>query len=100
MFEIQNEFKNPRITRSIRFTEGLYRDLCKLAGNHFPEFIHPLGALRAVRADQRMHTEDIHAVVMAQGSFLFHPPPDPRIIYDMVASDQARKVERLTGRIQ
>ena len=30
MFEIQNEFKNPRITRSIRFTEGLYRDLCKL----------------------------------------------------------------------
>ena len=31
MFEIQNEFKNPHVARSIRFTEELFRDLCKLA---------------------------------------------------------------------
>ena len=41
-----------------------------IAGNGLTQFVYPLIAFRSVRADQRMHGQHIHGIVMAQRGLL------------------------------
>ena len=67
---------------------------------HLQQLAEPLLPLLAVRADERVHTEDVHLVVVRQGGLLLHPLAQPVVVDDMIAAHEPRQVEGLAGRIE
>ena len=78
----------------------------KLAGvldvlrQHLPQLIHPLAALVAVSADEGVHGQHVHAVVVAEAALLLHPFVESFVIHDVIAADEPRQIEGLGGGVQ
>ena len=64
------------------------------------ELVHPLVALRLVGANERVHGEDVHLVVMGLVGHGAHAVAQCLVVDDVVAADQAREVKGLAGRIK
>ena len=67
---------------------------------HLPQLIHPLAALVAVSADEGVHGQHVHAVVVAETASFFIPRSWRVSLYSMVAADEARQIEGLGGGVQ
>ena len=59
------------------------------------QFIDPLVASGLVSADEGVHGEDVHLIVVGQGGLLGDAVADPFVIDDMVAADESGEVEGL-----
>ena len=75
-------------------------EILDIVGEHLVELIHPLVALRLIGANERMHREDVHLVVVGLVGHGAHAVAQRLVIDDVVAADQARQVERLAGRVE
>lgn len=62
------------------------------------EFMKPLCALLAVAADQRVHGENIHIIVVRLSPELCDFPSQLFVVNDMVAADKACHIESLARR--
>lgn len=78
----------------------------KLAGvldvlrQYLPQLIHPLAALVAVSADEGVHGQHVHTVVVAEAALLLHPFVESFVIHDVIAADEPRQIEGLGGGVQ
>ena len=74
--------------------------IINISRNGRAQLVHPLISLRPVSADQGVHGQHIHLIVVGQGGLLLYPVADPVIVNNMVASDQACQIKSLAGRIE
>ena len=54
-----------------------------IAADHLAQLVHPLGALRGVGADEGVHGEDVHGVVVGEGALLFNALPQGLVVDDV-----------------
>ena len=60
-----------------------------------PQLVHPLMAFRLVSANQRIHTEYIHGIVMGFASLRLHALAQIFIVYNMIRTNQPCQIEGL-----
>ena len=78
----------------------------KIAGKiHVPaqnlaQLIEPNLSVVAIGANERVHGEHIHGVVMTEGRFLSDAVAQPGIVNDVVAANKAGKVKCFRRRIE
>ena len=68
-----------------------------ISRQNLAQLIQPFLALWTVCADERVHGQHVHAVVVAEAGLLAHPVPQIRIVDDMIRTDQSGQVEGLGG---
>ena len=73
-------------------------EVLDIVGEHLVEPINPLVALRLIGANERMHREDVHLVVVGLVGHGAHTVAQRLVIGDVEAADQAREVKGLAGR--
>ena len=71
--------------RTIEFCLSLIV-LVILVGEDFPQLVYPVAALLGVGADQGVHGENVHHVVVAQAGLFFHAVTPPAVVNDMAFS--------------
>ena len=71
-----------------------------VAREDLAELVYPDVALGPVGADQGVHGQDVHAVVVALAGFGADAVPQVFVVDDVVAADQARQVEGLAGGVE
>ena len=75
---------------------GIIHVVCK----NLTELIHPFISFRLISADQGVHTQYIHTVVMRKGGFLVHPVTDPFVIYNMITSHKSGQIKGFAGSVE
>ena len=76
---------------------NVFAGVVHVAGDDGPQLVHPFVALVLIAADEGIHAQHIHGIVVAERGFLFHPVPEPGIVDDGVAAHQTCQVEGLAG---
>ena len=70
-----------------------------IAGDYLPQLVHPFIALRFVGADQGMHRQYIHIVIMRLGALGDNAVAQILIINNVIAAYQTGQIEGLAGRV-
>ena len=71
-----------------------------VAGKHPAEFVDPGRAGGAVAADERVHRQHVHRIIMRLGGFCRDTVAQVRVVNDVVAADKPGQVEGFAGRIE
>ena len=70
-----------------------------ILGQHLAKLIYPKMSFGLVRADQSVHRQHVHRIIMAHIRLISHSVFEVIVINDVVASNQAGEVKGLAGRV-
>ena len=71
-----------------------------VAGDGLPQLVHPVGPFLGVGANQGVHGQHVHGVVVREGAFLVDALPQGFVVDNVVAADEPRQVEGLGGGVE
>ena len=89
-----------RQLHSLKMFPDIAAGIAHIFRQHLAEFIHPFISLRLVGADEGMHAQHVHMIVLGAAGFPVDPVPQPGIIDDVIAAHQARQIKGLGGSVQ
>ena len=89
----------PADLNAFKMRADVLAGIVHIAGDHLPQLVHPCIALRLVGADQGMHRQYIHIVVMRLGAFGNNAVAQILIVNNVIAAYQTGQIEGLAGRV-